>query len=59
VGQGPSITGDGQLDKDAIRARVRKDEADGATIVSFLARDFCQTRDDVEPFLDFIASLRE
>ncbi len=59
VGQGPSLTGDGALDTATIRARVRKDEADGATIVSFLARDFCKTRDDIEPFLDFIVSLRE
>ena len=59
VGQGPSLTQEGELDKDTIRARVRQDEANGATIVSFLARDFCKSRDDVETFLDFIVSLKE
>jgi probable F420-dependent oxidoreductase len=59
VGQGPSLTQEGVLDTETIRRRVRKDEADGATIVSFLARDFCKTRDDIEPFLDFIVSLKE
>jgi probable F420-dependent oxidoreductase len=59
VGQGPSLDGNGALDEAAIRARVRKDEADGATTVSFLARDFCKTPDDIEPFLDFIVSLRD
>jgi probable F420-dependent oxidoreductase len=59
VGQGPSLDGSGALDEDAIRARVRKDEAQGATMVSFLARDFCKTADDIEPFLDFIATLKD
>ena len=59
VGQGPSLTGDGALDKDAIRARVRSDEDAGATTVSFLARDFCKSREDIEPFLDFLVSLKD
>ncbi len=59
VGQGPSLTQEGALDTETIRRRVRQDETDGATIVSFLARDFCKNREDVEPFLDFIVSLKE
>ncbi|MCB2047120.1 MAG: TIGR03619 family F420-dependent LLM class oxidoreductase [Novosphingobium sp.] len=59
VGQGPSITQDGALDEETIRRRVRQDEADGATIVSFLARDFCKRPEDIGPFLDFIVSLKE
>jgi probable F420-dependent oxidoreductase len=59
VGQGPSLTNEGALDTETIRRRVRRDEADGATIVSFLARDFCKSREDVEPFLNFIVSLKE
>ena len=58
VSQGPFLTQEGELDKDTIRERMRQDEAGGATIVSFLARDFCKDREDVEPFLDFIVSLK-
>lgn len=59
VGQGVSLTGEGELDKDGIRRRVRKDENDGATTVSFLVRDFCKTREEIDPFLDFLVSLKE
>jgi probable F420-dependent oxidoreductase len=58
VGHGPALTLEGTLDADAIRKRVRRDEANGATAVTFLARDFCKSRDDVETFLDFIVSLK-
>jgi hypothetical protein len=38
---------------------VRRDEHDGATTVSFLVRDFCKSREDIEPFLDYLVSLKE
>lgn len=59
VGQGATLTGEGELDKEAIRRRVRRDEHDGATTVSFLVRDFCKSREDIEPFLDYLVSLKE
>ncbi|MBV1917150.1 MAG: TIGR03619 family F420-dependent LLM class oxidoreductase [Sphingomonadaceae bacterium] len=58
VGQGAKWTSDGKLDRDAIRAGVQGAEEDGATIVSFLVRDYCRTEDEIEPFLDFVASLK-
>lgn len=58
VGQGVTLTGDGLIDEDAIRKRVRQDEADGATIVSFLIRDFCKSKEAIGPFLDFLATLK-
>lgn len=58
VGQGCIRRSDGLIDGDAILARVREDETNGATAVSFLARDFCRTREDAAGFLEMVVGMK-
>ncbi len=58
VGQGCIRRSDGTIDKAAIHARAREDEANGATAVSFLARDFCAGRTDIDEFLDMVVAMK-
>jgi len=59
VGQAAVRDADGNLDKGAIRDNVKRAEDDGATISSFLLRDGCRTKDEIGPFLEFAATLKD
>lgn len=58
VGQGAVRTADGKIDEGAVRANVAEAANEGVTISSFLVRDFCRTKEEIGPFLDFLASLK-
>jgi probable F420-dependent oxidoreductase len=58
VGVGPIRSETGVDDTEKVRERVADLGRKGATCVSFQPAGFCRTAADVEPFLDFIVSLK-